>query len=201
MAMIDLCRRVAARMSHLTASVRTILRRRINRSDFRRWGTEANLHPAWDSRTLQIARLIPPGSSVLEFGAGRLVLRESLPPGCVYTPSDLVDRGFGTIVCDLNARTLPSLGHYDVAVFSGVLEYVNDVPRLIRHLSRSVDMIIASYSPTETNPCNRRAGGWVNDYDSDELRRLFAAEGFACGHTEPWAQQTIFVFTRRAGGA
>ena len=77
----------------------------------------------------EIAKLIPAGSNVIEFGAGRRQLEKFLPAGCTYTPSDLVDRGPGTIVCDLNRPPLPDLRHLrlKVAVFGGVLEYVADV--------------------------------------------------------------------------
>ena len=48
-------------------------------------------------------------------------------------PSDMVDRGPGTIICDLNIRPLPDLGSgtYDVAVLLGVLEYLRDVPSFL----------------------------------------------------------------------
>ena len=38
-------------------------------------GGSRSLSPDWDSRTERIARLIPPGATVLEFGAGRMALR------------------------------------------------------------------------------------------------------------------------------
>src|SRR5205814_2229019 len=125
------------------------LRRHRGGSDYRRWGDSRSLSPDWDSRTEQIARLIPPGATVLEFGAGRMTLRNYLPEGCQYTPCDLVDRGGGTIVCDLNARELPAFPPLDVAVFSGVLEYINDINYLISHISGSVSTIIASYAVHE----------------------------------------------------
>jgi len=45
---------------------------------------------AWDKRTRAIADLIPPGSHVVEFGAGRCQLRNWLPIDCTYVPSDIV---------------------------------------------------------------------------------------------------------------
>ena len=108
-----------------------------------------------------MATPIRPGSSVLEFGAGRMVLKQSLPEGCRDTPSDIVDRGPRTIVCDLNARTLPDFPHHDVAVFSGVLEYVHDVPRVVALLARTVDTVVASYADTDSvaRRITRRAHG------------------------------------------
>jgi hypothetical protein len=146
--------------------------------------------------------MIEPGSAVIEFGAGRLVLADLLPNGCTYTPSDIVDRGRGTIVCDLNASTLPNFGTHDVAVFSGVLEYVHDVPRLVAHLTKSVDVIITSYAATDRGRRrNRRAMGWVNDYTDSEFTELFEAANFRKTDTNAWNSQVIYKFQRGSNTA
>src|SRR5689334_4642044 len=95
-------RRGIAKFRIVRTSLLTSIRRRTGGADYDRWGTLNNLAKDWDSRTKQISGHIKPGSSVLEFGAGRLALVKFLPPDCKYTPSDLVDRGMGTIVADLN---------------------------------------------------------------------------------------------------
>jgi len=163
---------------------------------YERWSNVEALRPRWDARTRQIAGLIGGGERVIEFGAGRMTLKDHLPAGCGYTPCDLVDRGEGTIVCDLNGDTLPRFGRYDVAVFSGVLEYVHDLPRLIGHLSDQVDRIIASYAVLDENAENRRTRGWVNDYTSAELVQLFAEAGFDKAASQRWQSQVIYVFVR-----
>jgi len=139
--------------------------------------------------------LIEPGTSVIEFGAGRLVLKNFLPASCSYTPSDLVDRGSGTIVCDLNSDTLPQLQSYDTAVFSGVLEYINDLPELILFISSHVNSILASYAVTNTFKGNRRSQGWVNDYSKSQIIDIFRGAGFQCTHTEKWGTQVIYKFS------
>jgi glycosyltransferase involved in cell wall biosynthesis len=161
------------------------------------------LSPDWDSRTEQIARLIPPGATVLEFGAGRMTLRDCLPEGCKYIPSDLVDRGGGTIVCDLNARELPAFPPHDVAVFSGVLEYINDINSLINKIKQNVNVVIASYSVLERVPSAvvRRSHGWVNDHTAGEFEGIFLRSGFRCERAEGWRNQEIYRFVRdEAGG-
>lgn len=162
-----------------------------------RWKTKASLLQDWDTRTEQISRLIDAESTVIEFGAGRQVLRSYLPDGCVYTPSDLVDRGNGTVICDLNSDPLPDFDKYDFAVFGGVLEYVNDVPRLILHLSNFVDSILASYAVVELNDPDRKAQGWVNKYSSFGLIKVFRDAGFQCHHIERWWSHLIHRFDRR----
>jgi hypothetical protein len=111
-----------------------------------------------------------------------------------------VDRGPGTIVCDLNAPMLPHFPPHDVCVFSGVLEYVNDLPRLVRHLHASCGEILASYAPRVdggvADVLSRRRQGWVSDYDADELIALFAGAGFRCERSERIAGQRVFSFVR-----
>jgi len=189
-------------------AAKTSLRRLRGGAHYRRWGNPSQLlSPDWEARTEGIAKLIPAGSSVLEFGAARMTLRKFLPDGCKYTPTDLVDRGEGTIVCDLNARELPAFPPHDVAVFSGVLEYVNDVPRLVAHISHSIGTVISSYScviqeQVRGKPA-RRASGWVNDYTSEEFEGIFLRSGFHCDHVENWSKecnQRIYRFTRGQAG-
>ena len=165
-------------LKRLINSLRTRARIRSNKSDYKRWENTKNLSPKWESRTLQMANLIPPNASVIEFGAGRMVLKSHLPSGCTYTPSDIVDRGEGTLICDLNGVELPIFSPHEIAVFSGVLEYVNDVPRLVAHLSENVDTIIASYATLDNNQRNRRANGWVNDYSSEQFVAIFRQCGY-----------------------
>lgn len=174
----------------------TMFYRGVGGSDYHRWSNLSNLSSDWDSRTKQIAFLITPRSSVLEFGAGRMVLRDFLPEGCTYTPSDIVDRGSNTIVCNLNAECLYDFPYHDVAVFSGVLEYVNDVPSLISHISKIARTVIASYAVTDykSNKNIRLANGWVNDYSLSELENVFLQNGFYCDRVETWNKQKIIVF-------
>jgi glycosyltransferase involved in cell wall biosynthesis len=187
----------------MLAGARTSLRTYRGGSDHKRWEDARSLSPDWDSRTEQIARLIPPAATVLEFGAGRMALRNYLPEGCKYTPSDLVDRGAGTIICDLNSRELLAFPPHEVAVFSGVLEYVNDVSFLIKKLSDSFKVVIASYCVRERIPGRvvRRSHGWVNDYTSEEFEEIFARAGFRRDRLEDWRNQRIYRFVRDQAGA
>jgi hypothetical protein len=197
-----LAEQIQSKLFRLRRAAQTIFRRAQNQSDVARWRDDANLNASWDTRTAMLATMIAPGSAVLEFGAGRIVLPRYLPANCTYTPSDLVDRGQGTIVCDLNAATLPPFPGFQVAVFSGVLEYVNDLPRLLAHLARDFETIVASYAVADfLNQCtalSRRAHGWVNDFNSREIEELFLRAGFQCAEKSAWTTQHLFRFTRVA---
>lgn len=161
-----------------------------------RWRDPHALHEDWDERTGLIARLIPEGADVIEFGAGRLALRSFLPAGCRYRPSDIVDRGENTLVCDLN-RELPSMAKvYSHAVFSGVLEYIVDLPRLTQWLALSVNTVVASYSTIDrlSDPVTRARNGWLNHHTRTEVEKAFTSVGFEKHNSIEWREQTIFVF-------
>jgi len=177
-------------------------------TDRRRWADPRNLYASWDPRNKQLAALVPNNSRVIEFGAGRRILERYLDPSCSYVPFDIIDRGPGTIVCDLNQRPLPDLGanNYDVAVLSGVLEYVRDVPSVLDWLTKYVTVCVLTYAPAKVTGYSpgallERVGrlrhGWMNSYREEELRSLFRERGFELVDEEDWEEQRLFVFSQR----
>jgi hypothetical protein len=189
---------VREQVAQIARGLRLMLPGVWEKANLRRWGRPESLSDDWNERTERLARMIPPGSKVLEFGAGKMVLRRFLPPGCTYTPSDLVDRGPGTIVCDLNARPLPAFPPHDVALFSGVLEYVRDLHSIISHIGGSVGTIVASYAIREKVPCRigRRAHGWISDFTCEEIEGIFARAGFRHDRVEEWGSHKLYRFVR-----
>jgi hypothetical protein len=181
--------------------------RSIGRSDYGRWSDTSNLEEWWESRTQMLAGMIPSGTRVIEFGAGRRRLEAFLDPSCTYTASDLVDRGPGTLVCDLNRRPLPDLGALrpEVAVFAGVLEYVRDVPAVVAWLSTHVRYCVASYAVARRSGlvgmvaagARRTYYGYMNAYDEADLLALFSRDRFACVRTDSWKDQRLFLFEKQ----
>src|ERR1044072_6598742 len=104
---------IAASLTYFYAVTRGLAKTTVltlfRRSDYRRWKNLYNYLAWWASRIEKMARLIPEGNRVIEFGAGHQQLKSQLPQNCTYIPSDLVDRGPGTVICDLNKRPLPDL--------------------------------------------------------------------------------------------
>lgn len=189
------------------SAMKALRNRLFPRTDLRRWQDLSNYDHDWDERTKKIAQLIAPGASVIEFGAGRRQLEAILPPRCQYIPSDLVSRGPGTIVCDLNSPPFPDLSGFqiDTAVFGGVLEYVRDLPRLVSWLSGQVRTCIASYECARSAPrtfarllesFERARIGWINNYDEAEFRQIFAPfeASDKVRFSEPDGDGQIFVF-------
>ena len=192
----------------------------LGRPDYRRWASPSGLDGWWNERTMMLAGLVPAGSRVIEFGAGRRQLETFLPAACRYTPSDLVDRGAGTIVCDLNRRPLPDLSRVapEVAVFGGVLEYVRDVPALLRWLAGAgVTTCVASFDVVPQGlgiigqlreSARRSYNGYVTDLREAQLLRAFETAGFTCTErrtcTMPnprWSSQIILQFRRQPRAA
>ena len=170
---------------------------RQNKSDVDRWKQKKWLFDDWNERTKIMAQWITPKSSVLEFGAAKLALKQFLPEGVNYTPSDIVDRGEGTIVCDLN-KTIPDIRHQDIIFFSGVLEYIYNVPDLIRSLSGKTERFIISYGTFDkfNSLKNRKINGWVNQHTNDEILSIFKENNFKLIDTDTWRNQSIYVFDK-----
>jgi len=178
------------------------------KTDRRRWADPRNIYASWESRNKELAALVPSNSRVIEFGAGKRILERYLDPSCSYVPSDIIDRGPGTVVFDLNQRPLPDLGPdaYDVAVFSGVLEYVREVPAVLDWLTKYVTVCVLTYAPAKARghsprglleTIGRLRHGWMNNYREEELRSLFRERGFEPMQEKDWEDQRLFVFSRR----
>ena len=184
--------------------VATIFRK----TDYRRWSEGSSFEASWEPRTRRAAELVPNCSRVIEFGAGKRRLEQYLDRSCTYVPSDMVDRGPGTIVCDLNERPLPDLGAggYDVAVILGVLEYLRDVPEVLDWLAKQIQVCVVSYVCVENKryslrrmrqTLSRLRAGWMNNYDEDHLRALFQERGFEQLSVESCIGNRLFVFSQR----
>jgi hypothetical protein len=180
----------------LLRTVASLRAQALRSTDVLRWSKNSSLDEAWDSRTELIASLIPAGATVLEFGAGQQVLGRMLPTDCEYIPSDLVERTPGTLICDLNSAKLPSIPQHDVAVFSGVLEYVHDVARAIDFAGNGARLIVASYVSADAVPSrfDRLANGWLNALREDEFTQLFESRGWRIDERRRWGNQCVYRF-------
>ncbi len=162
------------------------------------WDSRWENLPVCTGRIKRMAELIEPGSSVLDIGAGKMELKGFLKD-CKYRPVDFMKRCEETIICDLNGNV--ELPPCDVAVFSGVLEYIKNIPHVLGKLNAKT--IIASYMVFDMNASydNRRFNGWVNDFTEDEIIKLFSFCGFKLEQCETFGTQVIFKFSSMRGRA
>jgi hypothetical protein len=202
---------MVAMLNTLRAAVqvtRNAVNSAVGRPDYKRWSSTEGLEQWWDARTEAIAALVPPRSRVIEFGAGRRQLEKLLPADCTYTPSDLIDRGSGTIVCDLNRRPLPDLRHLapTVAVFGGVVEYTRDLQSLAAWLmSMGIETCIVSFDAvpaglTSIARTRERLRRWYFGYHCNlteaQLMQTFEATRMSCAEKRIWTTQGIYRFVR-----
>lgn len=165
------------------------------------WADLANHRHSWDRRTILMSDYIPKGvKSLLEFGCGRCVVKNYLPEGCEYIPSDIVYRPDGekeTLICDLNKRPLPVLKPVDLMMFAGVLEYIKDVPAVIRHLSQFTQGFIVSYCCSDYyTPEIVKTCGWYS-ITNREFVKVFYDMGFEIVKIDKWENQRIYLFLRK----
>lgn len=83
---------------------------------------EPSLTAQWTRRAKLMAAWIPPGSSVLDLGAGPGYLREELPDGCTYSPMDRTSYGPEWKVWNIEYE-IPEIDDHDVGVIAGLLEH------------------------------------------------------------------------------
>ena len=190
-------------------TVRTLRCRLFGTTDISRWRNAEMFPDDWEERTRLIAQLVPKGTRIIEFGAGRRNLESQIDPSCTYIPCDIVSRGENTLILDLNAKPLPDLRHLrpDVAIFAGVIEYISDLKSILTWLSQQVTTCIISYECAKTQSWRlarlmetiRRTGaGWVKTFSEEELVEIFRSGGFAPTERKDWrtldGDERIFVF-------
>ena len=159
-----------------------------------RWSHAESLDDQWDERTTLMAGMITPNSSVLEFGAGKEHLRELLPQGCLYQPSDIVMRSDQTLICDLNIEFPTLQQKVDYIVFSGVLEYVHDVQRVMHLVRANCGACLVSYASTDALECmtTRMRSGWVNHLSRATFETILKNANFTVIEKRVWRGQDIY---------
>jgi hypothetical protein len=158
------------------ASTLVLRHRRV--SDVERWSQSANLDPAWDRRAEIVGRFVPPGSHVLDLGAGREALSRYIPDDCSYTPADVIRRSQRTVVADVNCGEFPD-GCFGVVAALGLFEYVHDVKALLTTIHQRAPLLVTSYCVrTTADPEPRLERGFVNEYSLNEFVDLCQSVGW-----------------------
>ena len=133
----------------------------------------------WPTRSALVATLIPPGSSVIDLGAGAGGLAGHLPEGCVYTGVDLPD-------FDMNKGATWPQGRWDVAVMAGVLEYARYPAAVMRHLHELAPMAIVTYA----HHPKRRDLMWSN-LSKEDIVALAKKAGYTAREAATWTSPSV----------
>jgi hypothetical protein len=164
-------------------------------NDRARWERTAREKPRWDERNQLIASYIPPGSTVVDLGCGAQTLRDHLPEGCRYLPVDLVPAP-GVVVCDFNAGEFPELGERaDLAVCSGVLEYLAAPLEFLARLPELARRVLLSYADLgdDETQATRERRGWVNHLTESELHAIVETAGLHSRELGAWTSHAVYV--------
>ena len=105
-----------------------------------------------------------------------------------------MDRGPGTLICDLNKRPLPELPGHDIIVLSGVLEYLHDPSDLLARLQTVAPVILLSYAVWDGMPQSlpkRRGNGFVNDLCGTEFYGMLKKAGWCSNTFGEWQGQHL----------
>lgn len=163
--------------------------------DRARWELTAQQPPPWDERNRVLASFVPPGSSVVDLGSGAQTLRDYLPAGCSYQPVDLIP-GPRVIVCDFEAGEFPSLDEpADIAVCSGVLEYLHEPGLFVARLPSLARQALLSYAVRSRGQpeTERMARGWINHFSRAQLLALVRQAGLTPHELTNWRGQLILA--------
>lgn len=157
-----------------------------------RWEALAREPTPWPGRLAALARHIPPGSSVLDIGAGSRDLALLLPPECRYQALDCVAGPTpGGLVVDLETcEGFPAgltLCGYDVAVMAGVLEHLVDPIAALSMVFSWAHRVLFTYEPAAGSGVY--AGGHKRlqepqlfEQAEEEVLRRPTLVGFWCSH-------------------
>jgi hypothetical protein len=172
----------------------------VRRTNSKRWSTVAKEVPHWDARNQRIATLIPPGSSLVDVGAGAQTMRKHVKGLTRYTPCDLFQNTPDTHLCDFNSGVIPQgIEQHDYSLSSGVFEYVREPGPFFDFLKRVGKTVILSYNVKlpQDSLVDRLACDWINHHNMEEFQRLLAEQGLKpvqqIQHNE---REWIFVLER-----
>jgi hypothetical protein len=134
----------------------------------------------WTRRAVEAARMLEQCQSVVDLGCGGMLLEKYLPSGITYVPVDVWPRDARTIVVDLNTQALPDNLKADAVAGLGLLEYLFDVPGLVRACSLRYPTAVFTYNITDAAGAlsNRLENAWVNSFSRSELEQILTANGY-----------------------
>ena len=164
-----------------------------------RWANINNFPDAWNERVDVMGRVLNEyfntNITLLDVGCGRMYLKSVLSQNTSYTGLDVVERGGGAIVADLNDFSeWEKLGEYDVIFCSGSLEYLNDLEGFFRGVSGQCKYLFFSFSILgEQSMLERRRMGWRSHYSRDEVKVLLRESGYEIEEVRDFKSQILVL--------
>ena len=169
-----------------------------NKTHTNRWVSAESYNENWKKRTIALMDLFRKNEyssnsnyKVAEFGCGVYAPFYTLfngKSGFDVLKFDIKKWDEDTTVIDFNTSdfVLPSV---NISVFSGVLEYLNDIPSTLRKAMKRSDYLLVSYAFVPSalyldeysflTQINRRAvsNGWRNHYSNKDMVEIISTIG------------------------
>ena len=162
------------------------------------WTSETEFDTAWKKRIELMASYIDIPGKVADFGCGMMWLENFLKSENSYVPIDYIRRDERTIVIDLNVGPISAI-NAEIAFLSGILEYIEDIPKFISQLTdNNFKLIILSYCTLEKNSDVgvRKSLNWVSHVSLFELLSLFTNK-YNLTAIDDFNINTILVFKKK----
>ncbi|NDV24365.1 FkbM family methyltransferase [Desulfovibrio sp. JC022] len=149
------------------------------KTDCGRWSSWNMLGNEADLRAGMAGQLVPENSSVLDAGAGVMLLRDYIPESSTYIPLDIVARNRKTIVADLNQQQFPEQ-NFDVICALFLLEFIHEPQIFFDWAFSHAEKMIFTYHPfmPGKDVSKRRAAGFFNDFNINELKLMVEKSGW-----------------------
>jgi FkbM family methyltransferase len=159
-----------------------------------RWANPRSMDPGSAERAALAGPHLPTAGSLLDLGAGLMLVLPKLKLGVRYTPVDLIRYSKATVLLDLNAGRFPD-GKWDCVLMLELLEHMHDVPALLRRARAAAGRLVGTYKAIEETGDEdiRRLRGYFNDFDRATLRALLEAAGWRIDHLTVDGDHTLFV--------
>lgn len=148
-------------------------------TDCGRWSRWDNLISGADLRAGIAGQMIPEKSTVLDAGAGLMLLRDYIPENSKYIPLDIVPRNRKCLVADLNQQQYPDR-KFDTVCALFLFEFLHDLKSFMDWARQNSAKLVFTYHCLlpGTDKNKRRAAGFFNDYKINELEELITGTGW-----------------------
>ncbi len=146
-------------------------------TDVGRWADPEILKEGATERAKYLAKVINPNQSLLDMGAGLMLLKEHMSDPDLYIPVDLLKWDSKTHVMDFNQSQFPTHTATQI-VLSSCLEYLHHPETCLSSCKELGETLYLIYDTTLSAPPARRAMGYMNDLTQATLHALLQKCGW-----------------------
>lgn len=114
-------------------------------------------------------------NSVIDLGCGNQWAKNIVPKNVKYIPVDFYKHCNNTITLDFNRGEYYD-DYVDLAICSGIFEYIYDLKSFIEKMARYSNYVVCSYHFKDYKTYHSKI--WVNDYDAESFIKIFQKNGF-----------------------